>query len=93
MVTESRSTATDRGTANIGDIGATVDVRTIYLADTNNVSSCGNAGAGYIANGDIAAAGVVVTQRLNTDGNVVAASGVVQHCGLADGRVEAAGSV
>src|SRR6266545_3340931 len=80
-----------KDTANIATVAyvGSGDVR----ADTNNVTGRGHVLASAIAQGDVAAAGGVVKERIHAEGRVVGACGGAKERNSSNGRVVAAGGV
>src|SRR6266542_342568 len=80
-----------KDTANIATVAyvGSGDVR----ADTNNVTGRGHVLASAIAQGDVAADGGVVKERIHAEGRVVGACGGAKERNSSNGRVVAAGGV
>ena len=80
-------------TENLADIAGVVDVRA-QRTYADNVTGCGDVAAGESTQCDVAAAGGVEIERINTDGRVEAAGTVAkEHKITADGRVARAGGI
>jgi len=79
---------------HIADTGDIVFARNpIYAGADADVAATGDIKAGRIADGGIAVAYNVVSQRLRTDGHIELSGSVAEQCDIPDRRVVAGGGI